>query len=62
MATKSEHPDRYGWWLNELYSLGVAPNKLNALNDIKEISNLTENLKQCCYQDYTSVKKRNRIS
>jgi hypothetical protein len=54
MATKNEHPERYGWWLNELYSLGITPNKVNELNDIKEISNLTENLKQCYYQDYKS--------
>ena len=54
MATKNEHPERYGWWLNELETLGVAPNKVNELNDINEISDLTENLKQCYYQDYKS--------
>jgi hypothetical protein len=54
MATKDEHPERYGWWLNELNTLGVAPNKLNELNDINEVSNLAENLKQCYYQDYKS--------
>lgn len=54
MATKSEHPEKYGWWLNELVSLGITPNKVNELNDINEISNLTENLKQCHYQDYKS--------
>ena len=52
MAIKSEHPEKYGWWLNELGSLGVTPNKVNELNDINEISNLAENLKQCYYQDY----------
>lgn len=54
MAIKNEHPERYGWWLNELHSLGVTPNKTNELNDINEISNLAENLKQCYYQDYKS--------
>ena len=54
MATKNEHPERYGWWLSELCSLGVTPNKVNELNDIKEISNLAENLKQSYYVDCTS--------
>ena len=54
MAIKSDHPEKYGWWLNELGSLGVTPNKVNELNDINEISNLAENLKQCYYQDYKS--------
>jgi hypothetical protein len=52
MAVKNEHPERYGGWLNELDSPGVTPNKVNELNDIMEISSLTENLKQCYYQDY----------
>ena len=48
------HPESFknGWWLSELDSLGVTPNKVNELNDISEISSLTENLKQCYYQDY----------
>jgi hypothetical protein len=25
MAAKNEHPEKYGWWLNELESLGVSP-------------------------------------
>jgi hypothetical protein len=37
MATKNEHPERFGWWLNELESLGVSPKR-------QEVSNLTENL------------------
>jgi len=54
MATKNEYTDRYGWWLNELYSLGVTPNKVNELNDINELRNLAQNLKECFYQDYKS--------
>ncbi len=52
MATISEHPERYGWWLNELNSLGSVPKRINELNDLKEISNLTENIKQAFYQNY----------
>jgi hypothetical protein len=35
MSTKKEHPERYGWWLNELESLGVSANRINEPNDLK---------------------------
>ena len=54
MATKNEHTESYGWWLNELDSLGVTAKKTNELNDINEISNLTQNLKQDLYREYKS--------
>jgi hypothetical protein len=54
MATKNEHPEKYGWWLNELESLGVSPKvSSNKLNDKQEASDLAENLKQVFYQEYT---------
>ena len=37
------------------YSLGVPPNKMNELINIKKISNLAENLKQFYYQDYITI-------
>jgi hypothetical protein len=40
------------WWLNELHSLGIHPKKINALNDLQELRNLTDNIKQTFYQDY----------
>ncbi len=52
MATISEHQERYGWWLNELDSLGISTKRISELNDLKEIRNLTENIKQGFYQDY----------
>jgi hypothetical protein len=52
MATINEHTERYGWWLNELDSLGINTKRINELNDLKEIRNLTENIKQAFYQDY----------
>ena len=52
MATKKEHPERYGWWVNELESLGVDVKKTNELNDLKEIRSLAEIIKQCFCQDY----------
>jgi hypothetical protein len=47
----AEHPERYGWWLNELDSLGIRTKKINELNDLQEIRNLTQNIKQAFYQD-----------
>jgi hypothetical protein len=40
------------WWLSELHSLGIHPKRINALNDIQELRNLTDNIKQTFYQDY----------
>ena len=47
-----EHPERYGWWINELESLGLSVKKINELNDLHEIRDLAENLKQDKYIDY----------
>ncbi len=55
MSTKKEYSDRYGWWLNELDSLGIAPKKINELNDKQEIRDLSENIKQILYQDYKTA-------
>jgi hypothetical protein len=46
VAAKDEHPERYGWWLNELESLGISSNRINELDDLKVISSLAENIKQ----------------
>jgi hypothetical protein len=50
--TRREHPERYGWWINELESLGVGVKKTNEFNDLKEIRSLAEIIKQGFYQDY----------
>ena len=34
------------WWLNELHSLGIHQKKINALNDLQELRNLTDNIQQ----------------
>ena len=47
-----EHPERYGWWLNELESLGVNTLQKPGLNNHKEVSDLTEAVKQTLYEDY----------
>jgi hypothetical protein len=52
MATMREHPERYGWWINELESLGLSVKKINQLNDLEEICDLAEIIKQDKYLDY----------
>ena len=49
---KMEHPERYGWWINELESLGLCVKKTNEFNDLKEIRSLAEILKEGIYLDY----------
>ena len=63
MATKKERPEKYGWWLNELESLGVSPKVCsNELNDKQEVSDLAENLKQVFYQEYKTIYNKNNNS
>lgn len=55
MASEDECPERYGWWINELESLGITTKEKKELNDKTEIRNLTENIKQRLYQDYKTT-------
>ena len=55
MSTKKEHPQKYGWWIGELDSLGIKRIKRNDMNDRKEITDLTENIKQALFQEYKTV-------
>ncbi|MDQ3972221.1 MAG: hypothetical protein M3219_02205 [Thermoproteota archaeon] len=47
-----EHPERYGWWLNELDSLGISTLQKNGLDNQKEASDLTDAVKQTLYDEY----------
>jgi hypothetical protein len=47
-----EHPERHGWWLNELESLGVNTLEKHGLNNHKEASDLTKAVKQTLYEKY----------
>ena len=49
---KIEHPERYSWWLNELGSLGINTLEKDGLSNHKEVSDLTEAVKQTLYEDY----------
>ena len=55
MSTKKEHPENYGWWINELDSLGIKRIKRNDKNDRKEITDMTEDIKQTLFQEYKTV-------
>jgi copper oxidase (laccase) domain-containing protein len=58
MATIDEHPESYGWWINELESLGMADTKRSDELDIDnndnkaELKDLAENTKEMMYQQY----------
>jgi hypothetical protein len=54
MATMTEHPERYGWWINELESLGLSVKKINEFNDLNEIRDLAENIKLDKYLEYNT--------
>jgi hypothetical protein len=56
---KIEHPERYGWWLNELSSLGISTLEKNGLKNHKEASDLTEAVKQTLYEDYLQAFSEN---
>jgi hypothetical protein len=49
---KIEHPKRYGWWLNELESLGISTLQKNGIGNIREASDLTDAVKQTLYEEY----------
>ncbi len=50
MKTESD----FNYLISELESLGIRTEKLNELNDVYEIRNLVDNLKQVFIQDYKS--------
>jgi hypothetical protein len=55
MSNKKEHPQRYGWWISELSSLGIRRMRRNDMRDRKEITDLTENIKQTLFQEYKTA-------
>jgi predicted component of type VI protein secretion system len=57
---KIEHPERYGWWLNELESLGVNTLAKHGLANHKEASDLAEAVKQTLYEDYLQAYSKNK--
>lgn len=58
MVAAREHLERYGWWINELESLGLSIKKTNEFNDLKEVRSLAQIMKQGIYLDYKSGSKQ----
>ena len=56
---KIEHPERYGWWLNELDSLGISTLQKNGINNRREASDLTDAVKQTLYEEYWELITKN---
>jgi hypothetical protein len=50
-----EHPERDGWWLNELDSLGISTLQKNGINNRREASDLTDAVKQTLYEEYLAA-------
>jgi hypothetical protein len=49
---KIEHPEQYGWWLNELDSLGINTLQKDGINNGRDASDLTDAVKQTLYEEY----------
>jgi hypothetical protein len=49
---KIEHPEQYGWWLNELDSLGISTLQKDGINNRRDASDLTDAVKQALYEEY----------
>lgn len=50
---QEEHPEKNGWWINELESLGVdIESNRDELKDKQENSDLVEAIKQTFMQEY----------
>ena len=54
LYTQSEIPKPLMPFVSELESLGIRSKKLNELNDVYEVKNLVENIKQTLFQEYKS--------
>lgn len=58
---QSELPRSLVPFVTELESLGIRSKKLNELNDVYEVKNLVENIKQTLFQDYKSSFQENTV-
>jgi hypothetical protein len=61
LYTQSEIPISLMPFVSELESLGIRSKKLNELNDVYEVKNLVENIKQTLFQDYKSSFQENIV-
>jgi hypothetical protein len=57
MSTENEFDERYGWWKNELASLGLVIKKRNEFNNLEELCNLAQNIKQTFIHNYIESRR-----
>jgi hypothetical protein len=50
-----EDMKKVDYWLNELRSLGINTKNRNSMNNTKELSDLTDNIKKNLYQEYKTA-------
>ena len=51
--TTKEYPEKYGWWISELNSLGVNTEVKNEeVRDVQALENLSDDLKQNFIHEY----------
>ena len=54
MSTIKEYPEEYGWWVNELDSLGIKEEKRDDKSNKQQLKDFAENIKQRLYKEYKS--------
>lgn len=53
MATQNEYPEKHGWWISELNSLGINSDAKNEEStEVQGLENLTDDVKQTFIRDY----------
>ena len=53
MADKKEYPEKSGWWISELNSLGINTDGKNEKStDVQGLEDLTDDVKQNFIRDY----------
>ena len=50
-----EYPEEYGWWINELDSLGIKEAKRDDKNNKQQLKDLADNTKQHLYNEYKNL-------
>jgi len=52
-AMARKHPEKYGWWISELNSLGIDTDDKNGKStDVQVLEDLTDDVKQNFIRDY----------
>jgi hypothetical protein len=54
MSIIKEYPEEYGWWVNELDSLGIKDEKRDDKSNKQQLKDFAENIKQRLYKEYKS--------